>query len=124
MGLDLVLLTRVPRDEGGHAGRSYGGFMRFRERLCESAGLGDIHEYEGFGGEKRWPSRDVQPLVPLLYHSDCDGQLWGWECEGLANAIRATVRLWPDDDWDRQYGELIASMFERAEQGDGMVAFR
>jgi hypothetical protein len=123
MGLDLRLLEPVDREDGGHVGTSYGGFMRFRERLCESAGWGDIHEYTGFvTNGKAWPTDE--PLVALLNHSDCDGELWGWDCEGLANAIRAIVRLWPKHDYDREYGERLASMVERAEKSGGMVAFR
>lgn len=122
MGLDLRLLVPVDRDKGGHAGRSYGGFARFRDRLCESAGWGNINDYVGFGGEKPWPTDE--PLVALLHHSDCDGEIWGWHAEGLANAVRDVVRLWPEDDWDRQYGEQIADMFERAEKTGGVVAFQ
>jgi hypothetical protein len=121
MGLDLYLLVPADR-ESGHAGRSYGGFMHFRERLCEGAGWGDIHQYVGFGGEKQWPTDE--PLVALLHHSDCEGQIWGWQAEGLANAVRAIVRLWPADDFDREYGEHIAAMFERAEKTGGVVDFR
>ncbi|HMF60231.1 MAG TPA: hypothetical protein VK595_07665 [Vicinamibacterales bacterium] len=124
MGLDLYLLTRVPRGEGGHVGWSYGGFNRFRRRLAEAAGLGEIDRFVGYGGAEPWPPTDVQPLVPLLHHSDCEGELWGWEVEGLANALRATIRLWPEDDYDRKAGELFADMIERAEQGGGVVAFR
>lgn len=122
MGLDLRLMLPVDSDQGGHVGISYGGFMRFRERLCETAGWGDIHDYVGFGGEKPWPVDEL--IVHLLHHSDCDGQLHGWYVEGLANAIRAIVRLWPEDDFDRQYGERLASMVERAEKAGGIVEFR
>lgn len=124
MGLDLYLLEPVGRDNGGHVQWSYSGFNRFRARLCEGAGLGALDGYKGFGGEKPWPSADEKPLVRLLNHSDCDGALDAWECEGLGDAIRAVVRLWPEDDYDRRSGERLADMVDRAVDNWGQVLFR
>lgn len=118
MGLDLTLHQPA---ENGRLGISYGGFMRFRERLCEDVGWGSIHEYVGFGGEKQWPTD--KPLVNLLHHSDCEGELWGWECEGLADAIRAVIRLWPENDHYREYGERLASLIEAASDAGSVIEF-
>ena len=122
MGLDLYLLEPVGRDDGGHVSWPYSGFNRFRERLCADAGMGDLGDYEGFGGAKPWPLD--RPLVRLLHHSDCDGELDSWECEGLGDAIRAVIRLWPDDDHDRVRGERLAAMIDRAADNWGVVSFR
>lgn len=123
MGLDLYLLVETDRDEG-HARWSYGGFNRFRERLAEAAGLGELGEYVGYGGDRPWPSVDDEPLVALLNHSDCEGEIWGWEAEGLGARLREVIEPWEEDDYDRLVGLRLASMFERAARGLGVVVFR
>lgn len=56
---------------------SYSGFANFRRAVCLAAGLGDIDDYEGFGGNKPFPHRIDVPVTPLLDHSDCDGEIKG-----------------------------------------------
>lgn len=64
---------------------AYSAFHRWRAKLCEVAGLGKIEERNGFGGNKPWPESD--PLVTLLYHSDCDGEIESKDCGPLADAL-------------------------------------
>ena len=123
MGLDLYLLEPAPRDIG-HVSWAYSGFNRFRERLCADAGFGSLSNYEGFGGHRTWPKGPKNPLVHLLHHSDCDGELDAWQCEGLGDAIRDVVCRWPVDDSDRQRGERLAAMADRAADKWGVVSFR
>ena len=84
---------------------SYSGFMRARERLAETMGL-NLREMVGFAGlaehgAREWPSADEYPLVYLLHHSDCDGELTPEQCKAVAPALRKAVDGWPQDDYDR-----------------------
>lgn len=54
---------------------SYSSFSAFRSALCEAAQLGPLVEYVGFGGAKPWPDPATEPLVVLLDHSDCEGEI-------------------------------------------------
>lgn len=64
----------------------YIGFNTWRTKVAEVAGFGNLREYDGYAiGGKPWPEND--PFVPLLYHSDCDGDI-AWEsCGPLADAL-------------------------------------
>lgn len=59
----------------------YSSFNRYRRALCQCAGLGDLDAYIGFNGDKPFPKHD---LVPLLDHSDCDGEIPWKQCGLLA----------------------------------------
>lgn len=91
---------------------SYSGFNRARERLAETIGI-KLNEMLGFeeSGGKPWPSAEKQPLIHLLNHSDCDGELTPEQCRVVAPALREAVAQWPEDDWDRaQFLELAEGM--------------
>ena len=61
----------------------YCSFMAWRTKVAEVAGYGDIRLMQGFGGDRQWPDDD--PLVHLLLHSDCEGEL-DWEvCAAIAD---------------------------------------
>ena len=60
---------------------AYSGFLRWRKKVCEVAGYGDIMERQGFGGNKEWPE---DPLSILLSHSDCDGEIEHKDCYPIA----------------------------------------
>jgi hypothetical protein len=126
MGLDIELLTRP--DERGHISFSYGGFGELRRRLADAAGLGDLLGYKGFGGTTEWPSIDDEPLVALLNHSDCDGELWSWQIEHLADRLLAVTRDWPKTEGpfvsDRSKVEEFAAVCRRCVDGGGVLAFR
>ena len=70
---------------------SYGAFNRFRDALAEVAGFGSLDDYEGFGGTKPWPDAGEHPLVHLLHHSDCDGELGADVLSPLADAMEALL---------------------------------
>ena len=67
----------------------YSAFNRWRTKLCEVAGYGDLEEYAGFGGSTPWPMMD--PLAILLSHSDCDGEIRWQDCENIANALHELI---------------------------------
>lgn len=82
----------------------YSAFMRFRMKLSEVAGYGDLLRREGFAGirpplELRpvmgegeqapipWPSPEDDPLVILMCHSDCDGEIAPEWCDRIADCL-------------------------------------
>lgn len=99
---------------------AYSAFMRWREKLCEVAGYGNIFDRAGFyvpgrydnsqatpGLEKAlpWPSEEEDVLVALLYHSDCDGDLPAEICGPLADRL-----------------EQLLPALERSGDGGGHIA--
>jgi hypothetical protein len=56
---------------------SYTAFNNFRREIAHLAGL-DLNSYYGLGGTKLWVSAEEEPLVTLLSHSDCEGEI-AWE---------------------------------------------
>ncbi len=68
---------------------AYSYFSEWRKRLCEVAGYGNIKLREGFGGDLPWPDND--PLVDLLNHSDCDGELLWMRCAAIADRIESLM---------------------------------
>lgn len=64
---------------------SYSAFNRWRTKICEVAGYGNLEDYKGFGGQKQWPAND--PLVELLHHSDCDGEIPTASCALIAGRL-------------------------------------
>jgi hypothetical protein len=82
----------------GSASWSYGGFHAARVKLADAVGF-RLEEMVGFGGDRDWSAID-SPLVPLLNHSDCDGELSVEECKTVAPALRKIVRdaPWPESE--------------------------
>jgi len=63
---------------------AYSAFHRWRVKLAEVAGYGNIDDYLGYGGDKDWPE---DPLTVLLNHSDCDGEILSVDCTPLADRL-------------------------------------
>jgi len=118
MGLDI---------SPGRAQWSYGGFMRFRERLAALEPIPPLREMEGYT-ENGVPWETVErhtSLVPLLHHSDCDGYLDPWECEQMLPRLRQVYATWDDPGdplgYDRErLGALIKGMEHVMEHGCSM----
>lgn len=68
---------------------AYSLFNRWRTKICEVSGYGDLKDYHGFGGDKAWPEDD--PLTILLYHSDCDGNIKHEDCEAIATRLESLL---------------------------------
>ncbi len=96
MGLDF---------NGSDARWAYSGFNRFRERLAAIIGI-KLREMEGFGGTGDW-NKVKDPIVPFLFHSDCEGELSPEECKTTAPRLKELVSLWSDDDYDKQQALLL-----------------
>lgn len=69
---------------------SYGAFGRWRHKLAEVAGYGDLSEYIGFGGDKSWPENG-DALIVLLNHSDCEGEIAAADCAPLADRLEGLL---------------------------------
>lgn len=94
---------------------SYSGFNRFRERLAAAEGR-SLDSY--FEMDER-----ATPLSPLLNHSDCDGDISPEDCATVAKALREIVMRWPEDDYDRQHGLLLAEGMEYCAKNNEPLEF-
>lgn len=68
---------------------AYSAFHRWRVRVAQLIGV-DLDEMRGFGGDRSWDTVD-SPLVTLLNHSDCDGEIVVGDCEPIADALEALL---------------------------------
>jgi hypothetical protein len=91
---------------------AYSGFHRFRTRLAEAIRI-HYDSMDGLGGRRSWAGVH-DALVPLLTHSDCDGELSPAECARVAPRLREVVRLWPEGDSDRERGLRLADAMDEA----------
>ena len=70
---------------------SYSNFNLFRQRVAQAVGI-DLDEMKGFGNGPTYDgvSWDTvsDDVVPLLNHSDCDGELSPSECSLIAPRLR------------------------------------
>lgn len=87
---------------------SYIGFNRFREKLCQAAGIPDL--------DTLWRDELVgdAALEPLIWHSDCEGILLPEECALVGPRLRqllsSAVFDDPVTDYDRQHGTKLADL--------------
>jgi len=122
MGLDFLQCD---------ASWSYSGFNDFRRRLARDIGF-DLNEMMGFSkgfhwqdgyapGTRPWSEID-DPIVPLLNHSDCEGELSPQECAQVAPRLRELVTPWPEHDYDRHNALVLAEAMGRcACDGEALV---
>lgn len=101
---------------------AYSGFMRFRTRLAETIGI-DYVMMAGLGGRRSWETIK-DPIVPLLNHSDCDGELSPDECRAIAPRLRELVSTWPEDDSDRLKAIELANGMDDAALSNEPLVFR
>ena len=88
---------------------AYSGFNRFRNRLALEIGI-DLNCMEGFGGDRKWDNI-IDPIIILLNHSDCDGEISWEDCKIVHLRLFELIKNWADDDYDKiQALELIRGM--------------
>jgi len=76
---------------------SYSTFNEWRWLVAAAAGFPPLSEMEGHGGTRSWDDAPGdRRLVPLLHHSDCDGELTPAECASIAAALEELVDRLPD----------------------------
>ena len=76
----------------------------------------DLDEMEGFNGERPWSEVD-DDIVPLLNHSDCDGDLSPEQCVIVATRLEELVKSWTDDilgSYDKQRAQLLVEGMRKA----------
>lgn len=133
MGLDFAIAKTLDRDEEGClASRveydqdrrvrwSYSGFHRFRQIIASLSGI-DLDSMIGFGGDKEWPHSAAVPMVHLLHHSDCDGELTWEQCAAVAMELRDLLpRI--EDAWDRVAAGKLADMMDFAARERAFLVF-
>lgn len=114
-----------------HAGWSYSGFNRFREKVAESVGI-PIREMDGwktdngnhFGSYIKGISwRTIKnPIKYLLNHSDCDGYISPKRCGEIAPVLKKMVSKW-EHDYDRENGLLLAKNMSDAYKTNSRLYF-
>jgi hypothetical protein len=117
---------------------SYSGFMVFRERLARAAGLigsreslndhyGSVESVAFRAGDRQalhaYPSQFNEPLVLLIDHADCEGDLSPDQCRRLAPRLRELMKDWPADDYDRIHGERLAAACEECARTKTILEF-
>jgi hypothetical protein len=102
---------------------AYSGFMRFRVKLAKEIGI-DLIKMQGFTDNGLSWAKIKDPIVPLLYHSDCDGELTVEECKAVAPRLRELVADWPDHDFDKSKALELAFGMETAADAGEPLAFR
>lgn len=89
---------------------AYSGFDRFRKRLANDIGFKE-YEHINTTNDPLYEKIKDDGLLPLLAHSDCDGELTPEECLRVAPRLREIVGNWPDTDFDKSRAlELAAGM--------------
>jgi hypothetical protein len=94
---------------------SYSGFNRFRELVASKAGI-SLDSMVGFGGQMAWEDLAGEALLPLLNHSDCDGELTPEECKTVAPRLRELAPQLKDRsyNYDECHALLLADMMDFA----------
>lgn len=104
----------------------YSAFHRWRAGIARLAGI-DLEQMEGFGGEWRsWDSVPQSPLLILLMHSDCDGEIAARDCGPLADELERLVQNMPagaDYDSLRPATERFISGLRAAAHNNEDVVF-
>ena len=119
MSLDLEHLTR----NGPSLNIGYRSFAEYRRLLARDAAAINLDEMRGFGGERDWPDREVQPLGYLLRHSDAEGWLHQCECESLRPVMVAfrPPLTWPS--WASDYHGQLTTMIGNCADEGGVIRF-
>lgn len=81
----------------------YSSFMRWRTFIAKKAGLGNLRDYEGYGGQLPFSSIEQDGLRTLLSHSDCDGELTPDECKSISDDLMNLLPLMNGADPNEQY---------------------
>lgn len=88
---------------------AYSGFARFRARLAAQVGLLNYNAISSTD-DPRFEKIKDDAILPLLAHSDCDGDLSAKECKTVGPRLLELVASWPDDYDKRKAIELAGGM--------------
>ena len=90
---------------------TYNLFHEFRVKLAHEVGI-DLNQMEGFGGDRSF-SNYKDAIIPLLEHSDCEGELTVEDCARIAPRLRQLVCSWNGDP-DQIQARMLAEGMEHA----------
>jgi hypothetical protein len=127
MGLDVT--------HGAFSG-CYSTFGNFRKALAHAAGLPPLDLTDGFfrGADKfdrnikpdwyndlpiMWESLRDDPIITLLNHSDCDGEIALADLPALRDRLCELKPLMPDD-WLDRVDQFVQGCDEAIEQGESL----
>ena len=126
---------------------SYGNFSKWRKRIAELAGLPPLDLMAGFftddeygpfsmivtGGTNqqknqltrvtkllpiKWECLEDRPLLLLLSHSDCDGEIEHADCKPIADDLKTILSLFNEDKnpedkyWKPRTEKFIAGLLD------------
>ena len=111
----------------GDAHFSYHGFNMFRERLATQIGidLNSMLGYEDYGDPigKSWEGIE-DPIVLLLHHSDCEGELSPEACLKIAPRLRELLSSWEEGVGStKRSGLKLAKAMEEAGEANEALEF-
>ena len=87
---------------------SYSTFGEWRRIIASAAGFPPLNGMVGFGGAGNWNKvPGDKRLVPLLNHSDCDGEISPSDCAGIAASLQELIDRIPDYKDDDAHPALI-----------------
>jgi hypothetical protein len=87
---------------------AYGLFHDFRCKLAREIGM-NLDKMDGFGGTLSFDTFD-DDIIPLLDHSDCEGELTPEECARVAPRLRQLIASWPPEDFIQEAISLAEGM--------------
>lgn len=128
---------------------TYQAFMCWRSKLAEVAGLPPLELMDGFFNDStlyfgwpesswvdkkehleellpiRWECLKPSPLLELLNHSDCDGNIPANRCGLIADALEDIIPLLPEDNnegyidnWSEKTAQFVAGLRAAASAGE------
>ncbi len=99
---------------------SFNGFNDFRRKLAREIGI-NLDDMWGFGGKKAWDTVN-DTIVPLLNHSDCDGELSPGQCKTIEPRLRELIATWPYDSYDKYMATKLADIMQQcAEKNTDLI---
>ncbi len=100
---------------------SYSGFNRARTRLVAILGYDfDVLCDHSVPAPK---SLLEDSIAPIIFHSDCDGDISPEHCKTTAPRLRELIAAWPEDDFDRQQFEMLAAGMDDAAEANEPLEF-
>ncbi|MFA6917022.1 MAG: hypothetical protein WC222_11535 [Parachlamydiales bacterium] len=85
---------------------SYGYFNDFRTWLASKINI-NLDDCIGFGGSKIELQTIDHKIIPLLDHSDCDGELTPEECKTIALGIQEILDSFVPEEKEKDFIEVV-----------------
>ena len=64
---------------------------------------------------------EANSLKVVWEHSDCDGSYWSEDCVNIGAAIKSVLKMFDEEDPDKERAEALAEMFCYAGEKQGIV---